>query len=591
MPLRHLAIVSLALIAAVTGSPVSPVTAQAQSQNPCVAALAAEGAGAMRTAPNHAPKYGRFDADTRDIRDLLQLSSVSAQARSRATATVARPAADRDDNNIAILEDQGGDLILRANAFDLANTGLRFEPAGGGYAVRVTGAEFRPALGRTLSLGDDDSVAQTIASPFQFYGRRFTSLFVNSDGNLTFEEGDNASTARGLDRLASGAPRIAPFFADLDPSAGGGMFLDSAADATTVTWCAVPGFGLAQTVTVQAVLFSNGAIEFKFGATDLRDGIVALSPGRTETVTTVDLNPAGGQVTEPVAIGELFAASPALNLVAASRRFYQTHPDNFDQLVFWTDTTVVTEAFAFESTVQNAITGTGLEVEDFSAALGSGGALQSVVNMDRISKYPDTPAARTLGERSALGILAHETGHRWLTHLLFRNADRSISDQLLGRQLAHWSFFMDSDGSVMEGNEIEDLGGGVFRTATSTEKYSRLDLYAMGLATDAEVPRFFFIDAPISSRNRETASTAGVTINGTRRDVLIQDVIDALGPRVPAAADSPRLHRQAYVFVRRATAVLDPQDLTRLARIREQFGAFFSRATENRMVVRTTLVP
>ena len=64
---------------------------------------------------------------------------------------------------------------------------------------------------------------------------------------------------------------------------------------------------------------------------------------------------------------------------------------------------------------------------------------------------------------------------------------------------------MDSDGSVMEGNEIEDQGGGTFRTASSTEKYSRLDLYAMGLATDAEVPRWFYIDAPISDFDREDA--------------------------------------------------------------------------------------
>ncbi|MDO8681601.1 MAG: hypothetical protein Q7R30_24080 [Acidobacteriota bacterium] len=590
MPLRRLAIVSLAVIAALTASPVPPTAALAQSPNPCVAALAAEGATAMRTPPFRAPKYGRFGADTRDIRDLLQLSAVSSQARSRATSTGARPAADRDDNNIAILEDNGGDLILRANPFDLANTGLRFEPAGAGYAVTITGAEFRAALGRTLTLGDDDSVAQTIAFPFEFYGRRFTSLFVNSDGNLTFEEGDNASTARGLARLASGAPRIAPFFADLDPSAGGRVFFDSAPDAITITWCAVPGFGLPQAMTVQSVLFANGAIEFRFGVPDLTNGIVALSPGRTETVTALDLR-TGGQVTEPVAFGELFTASPSLDLVAATRRFYQSHPDNFEQLVFWTDTTVVTTAFAFESTVKNAITGTGLEVFDFSAELGSGGSLESVINMDRISKYPDTPAAKIFGEISALGILAHETGHRWLARLLFRNADRSISDQLLGRQLAHWSFFMDSDGSVMEGNEIEDLGGGAFRTAAATEKYSRLDLYAMGLATDAEVPRWFFIDAPISDRTRESGPFVGSTITGTRRDVLIQDVIDALGPRAPAAADSPRLHRQAFVFVRLATAVLNPQDLTRLARIREEFGPFFSRATENRMTVRTTLAP
>ena len=588
MSWRRFAIVILAVTAALRESSPMPVML-AQSQNPCVAALAGEGATAMRAAPGRAPKYGRFGADTRDIRDLLQLSSFSSQARSRAATTVARPAADRDDNNIAILEDNG-DLIARPNPFDLANTALRFEPAGAGYAVSTTGGDFRTPLGRTVTLGDDDSVAQTIPFPFQFYGRPFTSLFVNSDGNLTFDEGDDASTARGLERVASGAPRIAPFFADLDPSAGGRVFVNSAPEAMTITWCAVPGFGLAQTMTVQSVLFSSGAIEFRFGAPDLTDGIVALSPGRTQTVTAVDLR-TGGQVTEPLAIGELFTAAPSLNLVAASRRFYQTHPDNFDQLVFWTDTTVISDAFAFESTVKNAVTGTGLETFDFSGELGSAGALQSVINMDRISKYSDTPSAKMFGESSALGILAHETGHLWLARLMFRNADRSISDQLLGRQLAHWSFFMDSDGSVMEGNEIEDLGGGAFRTSSSTEKFSRLDLYAMGLATAAEVPRWFFVDAPIANRDREDAPTVGVTITGTRRDVLIQDVIDALGPRIPTAADSPRVHRQAFVFVRRATAVLDAQDFARLGRIREQFGPFFSRATENRMTLRTTLAP
>ena len=586
MPLRWLALVSLVVV---TAQP-RPLML-AQSQNPCVAALAAEGAAVMRTPPARAPKYGRFGADTRDIRDLLQLSSAASQARSRATTTGARPAADRDDNHIAILEDNNGDLIIRANPFDLANSGLRFEPAGAGYAVSTTGAEFRAALGRRLTLGDDDSVAQTLASPFGLYGRRFTSLFVNSDGNLTFDTADNASTERGLARLASGAPRIAPFFADLDPSAGGRVFFDSTADATTVTWCAVPGFELPQTITAQAVLFSNGAIEFRFGAADLSNGIVAVSPGGADSVTAINLKPAGGTVTEAVPIGELFRASPSLDLAAASQRFYQTHQDNFDQLVFWTDTTVISDAFAFESTVKNAITGTGLEVFDFSGELGSAGALQSVINMDRISKYSDAPSAKMFGENSALGILAHETGHRWLARLLFRNADRSVSDQLLGRQLAHWSFFKDSDGSVMEGNEIEDLGGGAFRTTTSTEKYSRLDLYAMGVATAAEVPGWFFVDAPISAWTREDAPIAGTTFNGTRRDVLIQDVIDVLGPRVPAAADSSRVHRQAFVFVRGANAVLGPQDFARLVRIREQFGPFFSRATENRMELRTTLTP
>lgn len=152
---------------------------------------------------------------------------------------------------------------------------------------------------------------------------------------------------------------------------------------------------------------------------------------------------------------------------------------------------------------------------------------------------------------------------------------------------------MDSDGSVMEGNDIQDLGGGQFRTSSTAEKFSRLDLYAMGLARPDEVAPWFYIESPMSGHERDDRPEPGVTITGTRRDVLIQDVIDAIGPRVPAAADSPRQIRQAYVYVTRPANAefLRQVDLRTLARMREEFAAFFRRATENRMTVRTTLTP
>lgn len=594
MTTRRLALTFLSAMLALTVAP-GFRHVSAQGQDPCAEALASNAppATSMRRDDRRETKDGPLGADERDVRELLQRSSVSAQLRARSAAAAAvRPLGDRDDSHIAILEDRAGDLIIPANRFDLAMSGIRFEPAGSGYAVRGADAGFRRTLGRRLTLADDDSSApQTPAFPFDLYGRRVAAIFVNSDGNVTFGEGDNASTSRGLSRLAAGPPRLAPFFADLDPSARGGVFIDNSAEAMTITWCAVPGFERPETVTVQAVLFPDHAIEFRFGATTLPNAIVALSPGRAETVTALDLHPAGGSVADAVPIGELFRSSAELDLVAASRRFYQSHPDDFDQLVFWTDTDVIDDAFAFETTVKNAVTGTGLQTYDLAAALGSAGTLESVINMDRISKYPDAPATKLFGENSTLGILAHETGHRWLARLMFRDADRARSDALLGRQRAHWSFFLDSDGSVMEGNEITDLGGGSFRTAAAVEKYSRLDLYAMGLATAAEVPRWFYVDAPIASFDREHAAMAGVTFTGTRRDVLIEDVIDALGPRVPAAADSPRVHRQAFILVRRPSAFADPAELTRLKRIREEFGPFFSRATENRMTLRTTLSP
>ena len=43
---------------------------------------------------------------------------------------------------------------------------------------------------------------------FTFYGRAQTAAFVNSDGNITFEEGDRASTDRNVARLLTGPPRV-----------------------------------------------------------------------------------------------------------------------------------------------------------------------------------------------------------------------------------------------------------------------------------------------------------------------------------------------------------------------------------------------
>ena len=99
------------------------------------------------------------------------------------------------------------------------------------------------------------------------------------------------STTRGFARLLGGPPRVAPFFADLDPSTGGRVFVDAAADAFTVTWCGVRGFDSTQTTTVQATLFATGAIDVKFGPeVTLGEALVAVSPGRGGAFTPVDLS-------------------------------------------------------------------------------------------------------------------------------------------------------------------------------------------------------------------------------------------------------------------------------------------------------------
>lgn len=564
------------------------------ADDPCAAAVAQSARNrSTRTLNPVTPKQEGFGADTREVADLLVPSSLA--ARARAFATTPRATATQDLDDIAVIEDDGT-MILPPNAFDLGGVGFRFEPTTAGYDVTPGDASFRPIAGRELALGDDDAAAETLAFTFPYYGRRYADLFVNSDGNLTFEESDTATTARGFARLLGGPPRVAPLFADLDPGTAGHVFVESSADAFAVTWCGVPAFDSPKTITMQVVLGRQGTVEVRYrrGPNDLGEGIAAISPGRMAAFTPADLTRQERQSGGSSAIGERFSEDPELDLAQAARRFYTTHPDEFDQLVFWADTTVVSGAFAFESTVKNAVEGIGIGEFDNAIEFGSQGALQSVVNMDRVSKYPDDPSTTILGENSTLAVLAHESGHRWLAQLLFSDGRGGVSDLLLGRQRAHWSFFMDTDASVMEGNDISAVRGSSFRTVAAAQRYSRVDLYAMGLVGASEVPPWFYVDSPVNimpSSDRESSPRVGTTFTGTRRNVLIQDVIDALGPRVPSTDAAPRLHRQAFIYVIQRGTSPGTSELARLGRIRRQWEPFFHRATEERMTVRTTLTP
>ena len=164
---------------------------------------------------------------------------------------------------------------------------------------------------------------------------------------------------------------------------------------------------------------------------------------------------------------------------------------------------------------------------------------------------------------------------------------------LLGRDEAHWSFFFDSDASVMEGNDIEDLGGGSFQTVAAVERYSLLDQYAMGLVPPSARCRrsSTWRTRPTCRRiaMRTDAPRVGVRFNGTRRDVFIEDIIAIHGPRNPSSAQSSRVHRQAFLFVVGAGRTPGNAQVEKVDRIRREWESFFLRATNNRMSADTRL--
>jgi hypothetical protein len=544
-------------------------------------------------------KRERVDGDSRySVLNALTLH----EARRRATAGLgplagpgAGPAPDGVDiGEIAVVQDEG-DIIAPPNAFDLRGAGVRFTRNGaGGYDARRIEGAFRGTLGQQLALSDDDSASAPVAFGFPFYSTTVTQAFVNSDGNVTFGEEDAASTERSVARLLTGAPRVAPFFADLDPSAGGRVYVNAAADRYTVTWCNVRGFDSQRTMTTQVTLLPDGAIEFVYGTETiaLSDGVVGLSPGRTGDFEPVDLSAAGPTNGQGAALGERFAVRGELDTVALLRKFYASHPDNYDQVIIWTDAPLIQDAFAYEVTVANEIRGINVPLFDAAREFGSGGRLRSMAVMDWIGKYPDDPRQKFLGENSTVSVMGQEVGHRWLAFFDFRDHTGARSGALLGRDDSHWSFFMDSDASVMEGNDIEALGGGSFRTVGAVSRFSLLDQYAMGLVGPNEVPPFFYVQSPTSVVPNRTATSApqiGVTFSGTRREVLIQDIIAVHGDREPSASASPRIHRQAFIFVSSSGNTPSAETIAKVDRIRLAWESFFLEATDGRMTAVTNL--
>jgi hypothetical protein len=570
------------------------------NQNPCAtAALEAEDNPAEpgTSAPR---KRNPLDTSSRwRVLDSLWLHRQAELMRARtplpsATADapgIGRPAADVGE--IAVVQDEG-DVVLPANQYDLRNIGLKFTRNGsGGYDVARIDATFRQSLGTRQTLTDDDSVNVNVAFPFSFYGTAHTTAFVNSDGNITFEEEDKASTERNVARLLTGPPRVAPSLADLDPTIGSGrIYVNAASDQYTVTWCNVRAFDSTLTITMQLTLLPDGSIEFKYENVTIGNGVVGVSPGFTAVFSPVDLSaaPVGGG---SGAVGERFAVLPEVDTVALTRKFYQSHPDSYDQLVVWTDQRYTQSgAFAYEQTIANEIRGIGVPVYDLSRDFGSGGRLRSMAFMDFVGKYPDDPATKFLGENNTVSVLGQEAGHRWLAFVDFRNHLGQRSDALLGRDQSHWSFFFDSDASVMEGNDIEDLGGGRFRTAAAVQRYSLLDQYMMGAIPPSQVGTFFYVESPTNIspiRDRDDAPQVGVMFSGTKREVLIQDIVAVHGDRSPTSAQTNKVHRQAFIYLVTAGRSQDAAQISKVDRIRQQWESFFQQATSGRMTADTRL--
>ena len=310
-----------------------------------------------------------------------------------------------------------------------------------------------------------------------------------------------------------------------------------------------------------------------------------------------------GNVTVMETSGNYDANNPDGTVNAVPRQvianeFFKTHKDDYDFVVIFSnfDFTMPADGNArgFYTTVKNDTYGLGIDQIDntnlYNTTLnGSSGRLQGTIDMGNLSKLVSDPLDPKFKE--TLYVLSHEIMHRWAARVKFKDLSNNNSSALLGKDGSHWSFLLDSGGSLMYGNRWQDNGNGTFTSLMpqSEQKfYSPLDLYLMGMIDKSRVPPMLLIDSP--GVDAAQLPQAGVTITGTARTVTIDDIISAMGPRVPDAASSQKSFKTAFIFVTRP-GTFAGDDLYKIENVRNGAVTRFSILTDGNAIMQVASTP
>ena len=200
-----------------------------------------------------------------------------------------------------------------------------------------------------------------------------------------------------------------------------------------------------------------------------------------------------------------------------ARRFYQLLGDDYDFLG------VIEQADVYANRnfqgKRNGESGFGLQLYDITASVGSHGRLLGMID------YPIS-GLFDLAEKASL----HEIGHRWMAYV------PSISN------LSHWSIgdiAYGVMGYALQGGEGGDSPFSFTRNADGSyavhaiapaTHYNDLELYFMGLAPASEVGSHYVFQ----NQGQQGQLHDGGTLSGPVTNFTVNDVIAAVGPRVPA---------------------------------------------------------
>jgi len=546
--------------------------------------------------------------------DLIRAGRTSINAAGR-TISLER-SANTVSGDILVMSSDGG-VVLSSHPFpaSLVNKTISFIPqqaSSVSYKVEVSDGAYRSdALGsgsvdllRPESgqpIGEDDSREFDLPFPFPFHGETHTKLFVNSNGHITFGEADPSYEVTDYKGFLSGPPKIAGASMDLDPSDSPGIASLKVYLTPTeaiISYLRISDYyDFSNQADFQIRLLPSGEISIIHRGVLQEEFVMGITPGgnrdtgRLIQFTNPPQAPLGGS------IAEVFTSSQeaTIDVFRASEVFFETQPDDYDYLVFFNDADIPAGSLtlAYAINVRNQVQGIGDDEIDFGPLFGSAKRLQTVLNMGPLSQYPNEPDAPLprYAAFTPLSLLAHEAGHRFLATPLLREGNQNTRN-LLGRQLAHWSFTFNSHASFMEGNELTPVPDtpNRFRTGRPYQRFSELDRYLMGLIPAHEVgleQQLFYVNNPSL---RTSAPLEGFELVGSRRDFSIDDIIAANGVRVPDHTISQKRFRLAFVLVTNDPEKAAPS-VAKLDKLRRAFIDYFLTQTLGRVVVDASLKP
>jgi subtilase family serine protease/flagellar hook assembly protein FlgD len=272
-----------------------------------------------------------------------------------------------------------------------------------------------------------------------------------------------------------------------------------------------------------------------------------------------------------------------------ARQLFSNHGDHYDFIIAFPTFSAdfgTGDALGLHTPVRNDVSGIGHPQYDAGVQFGSSGRLKAYVDIGELRPGSSGNVS------GALGIIAHEIAHQWSGKVSYLDGFASMSSDLRGRDDAHWSFFLDSDASVLYGAAWQPDLEGTFTATERVSRYSPLDLYLMGFLPASQVPPMTLLrpaaETPFGAEDVPPAP--GTVIAAVPELVSIEQIVAAEGARYPDASRAQRIFRAAFVIVADPAHPPTAEQVAWVDTVRREWANQFFFLTRGLAVMETDLV-